>query len=57
MRHNYLIPTKIFTLYIFSYISRRALNVRKFDVSKNYYHKRTNRVNWYVCKKKREYAS
>ena len=39
---------EIFAQYIFSRISRRALDVRKFDVSENYYHKRTNRNNWYM---------
>ena len=38
----------IFTQYIFSCISRRALDARKFDVSKNYYQNRKNRINWYV---------
>ena len=36
------------TQYIFSRISRRALYWRKIDVGENYYHNRTNRINWYV---------
>ena len=23
--------------------------MQKFDVSENYHHNRTNRINWYVC--------
>ena len=38
----------IFAQYIFSRISHRALDARKFDVSEKYYHNRTNRINWYV---------
>ena len=38
----------IFAQYILSRISRRALDARKFDVSKSYCHNRTNRINWYV---------
>ena len=38
----------ILAQYIFSRISRRALDARKFDVGENYYHNRTNRINWYV---------
>ena len=38
----------IFAQYIFSLISRRALDARKFDVSENYYHNGTNRINLYV---------
>ena len=38
----------IFALYIFSRISHRAIDVRKFDVSENYYHNRTNRINWHM---------
>ena len=38
----------MFAQYIFSRISRRALDARKLDVSKNDYHNRTNRINWYV---------
>ena len=48
-----LLPThtvnvEIFAQYIFLRISRRALDARKFDVSENYYHNRTNRINWYM---------
>ena len=39
---------KIFAQYKFSCISRRALSARKFDVSENYNHNRTNRIKWYV---------
>ena len=28
--------------------SRKALDARKFVSSENYYHNRTNRINWYV---------
>ena len=34
--------------YIFSRISRRALDALKCDMSENYYHNRTNIMNWYV---------
>ena len=34
--------------YIFSRISCRALDSRKFDVSEKYYYNITNRINWYV---------
>ena len=36
---------EIFAQYIFSRISRRALDARKFDVSENYNQNRTNRNN------------
>ena len=39
------VNVEIFAQYIFSRISRRALDARKFDVSENYYHNRTNRIN------------
>ena len=39
------VNVEIFAQYIFS---RRALDARKFDVSENYYHNRTNRINWYM---------
>ena len=48
---NYIIHTvnvEIFAQYIFSRISDRALDARKFDGSENYYHNRTNRINWYM---------
>ena len=41
-----LVPTvnvEIFAQYIFSRISRRALDARKFNVSENYNQNRTNR--------------
>ena len=38
----------IFRQYIFLGISRRALDARKFDVSENYYHNRTNK-NTRIC--------
>ena len=38
----------IFAQYIFSRISRMALDARKSDVSENYYHNRTGRINCYV---------
>ena len=37
------VNVEIFAQYIFSRISRRASDARKFDVSENHYHKRTNR--------------
>ena len=37
------VNVEIFARYIFSHISRRALDARKFDVSENYNHNRTNR--------------
>ena len=43
--HQHTVNVEIFSQYIFS---RRALDERKFDVSKNYYYDRTNRINWYV---------
>ena len=33
---------------IFPHNSRRALDVRKFDVSENYNHNRINRIIWYM---------
>ena len=40
------------------HISRRALDARKFDVSENYNHNRTSRINGMCVKiKPREYAS
>ena len=38
----------IFAQYIFSRISCRALDARKFHVNENYYHNRTNRIKWYM---------
>ena len=35
---------------IFLCILRRPIGAQKFDVTENYYHKRSNRINWYVCK-------
>ena len=35
------VNVEIFAEYIFSRISRRALDARKFDVSENYNHNRT----------------
>ena len=40
----------IFAQYIFSCISRRALDARPFEVSKNYNHNRTTIIKWYVRK-------
>ena len=40
-----------FAQYIFSRISCSALDARLFDVSENYNHNRTNRIDWYVRKK------
>ena len=42
------VNVEIFAQYIFSRISRRAVDERKFDVSVNYYHSRTDRINWHV---------
>ena len=39
------VNVEFFAQYIFS---RRALNACKFEVSENYYHNRTNRINWYM---------
>ena len=39
---------EIFVQYIFSRISCRPLDARTFDVRENYYHNRSNRINWYV---------
>ena len=40
---NITVNVEIFAQYIFSRISRRAIDARKFDVSENYNHNRTNR--------------
>ena len=42
------VNVEIFARYIFSRISPRAIDARKFNVSENYYHNRTNRINWHV---------
>ena len=42
----YTVNVETFAQYIFSLISRRAIDARKFDVSEN----RTNRIKWYVRK-------
>ena len=42
------VDVEIFAQYIFSRISRRAVDARKVDVSENYNHNRTIRINWYV---------
>ena len=42
------VNVEMFTKYILSRISPRTLNTRKFDVSENYHHNRTNRINWYM---------
>ena len=39
----YTVNVDIFVQYICSRISRRALHARKYDVSENYNHERTNR--------------
>ena len=39
------VNVEIFVQYIFSRISRRLLDARKIDVSENYNHNRTNRIN------------
>ena len=44
----YTVNVEFFAQDMFSRNSRRALDMRKFDVSKNYYHNKTNRINWYV---------
>ena len=33
---------------IFSHILRSALNAKKLDASENFYHNKTNIINWYV---------
>ena len=45
--------TKYYTVnvemrYMFSLDSRRAIDARKFDVSENYHHNGTKRINWHV---------
>ena len=42
------VNVEISAQYIFSRISRRALDARKFDVSENYNHNKTNRNNQYM---------
>ena len=41
--YMYSVNVEIFAQYIFSRISRMALDARKFDVRENYNHNRTNR--------------
>ena len=43
------VNVEIFAQYIFSIISRRALDARTFDVSENYNHNRTNRNKQHMC--------
>ena len=43
------VNVEIFAQYIFSCILRRALDVRKFDVSENYNHNRMNRSKQHMC--------
>ena len=53
---NVTVNIEIFAQYIFSRISRRALDARKFDVSENYNHNTT--INSICAKiKLREYVS
>ena len=40
-----------FTQYIFLHIPHGASGAQKYDVSENYNHNRTNRINWYICAK------
>ena len=42
------VNVEIFTQNLFMRISRRALDARKFDASKNYNHDRTSRIKWSV---------
>ena len=42
------VNVEIFAQYIISRISRTAVDARKFDVSENYYHNRTDRIKWHV---------
>ena len=42
------VNVEILAKYIFTLNSRRAIDARKFDVSENYNHNRTNRIKWYV---------
>ena len=44
----YTANVDIFAQYIFSCISRRALDARKLDVRENCYYNRTTRMNWYA---------
>ena len=44
----FTVNVEIFAQYLSSRISRRALDAQKFDVSENYYHNSTNRINLYV---------
>ena len=48
MCRKYTVNVEVFAQYIFLRISCRALYARKFDVSEDYYHNRTNRINSYV---------
>ena len=48
MIYMYTVNVDIFVQYIFSCISRRALDVQKCVVSKNYNRNRTKRINWHV---------
>ena len=45
---TYTVNVEIFAQDIFSCILRRALDARKFDVSENYNHNRTNRNNQHM---------
>ena len=42
------VNVETFAQYIFSHISHSTLGARKFDVSENYNHNRTNIIKWYV---------
>ena len=44
------VNVEISAQYIFLRISRRAVYARKLDVNENYYHNRTDRINWHVRK-------
>ena len=42
------VNVEIFAQYVFSRISRSAIDARKFDVSENHNHNRTNRIHRYM---------
>ena len=45
---RFTVNVEIFASYIFSHISRRALESPSFDVSENVYDNSTQKINWYV---------
>ena len=43
---EYTVNVEIFAQYLFSHISRRAVDARKYDVSENKIHYRLNGINY-----------